>query len=82
MGKTFYVYAGYYELHVAAHKINRPLVLLSRHRSIERALAAAYVYDSDADIILYDDTIREVTELTGTEAENWTVAKDELKEVV
>ena len=60
MKKTYYLYAGYYELHISAHKLNEPFVFISKHRKIDTAIRAAEKYDSDACVVAYKDTIDDI----------------------
>lgn len=49
--KTYYLYAGYYELWISPKKLGAPLVLISSHRTQKKAQRAAERYDDWAHII-------------------------------
>lgn len=65
MKKNYYLYAGYYELHISAHELPRPFTLISRHRKFERAMEAADKFDSDAYRVYYKDTTKDYCEYLG-----------------
>ena len=56
--KTYYVYAGYYELILTDKKLERPYIFLSRHRSLEKAVFSATKFDSDAYLVFGSEEIR------------------------
>lgn len=77
MKKTYYLYAGYYELHLAAHKLDAPFVFISKHRKIGRALEAAMRFDDDASLIPYSDCVDDVAKFTGSDAKEWIIGDKE-----
>lgn len=72
--KRFYLYAGYYELHLSAHELPAPFVFISRHKKVARALEAARRYDNEAHIIAYHDTADEIADEQGLEIEQLEIA--------
>lgn len=58
MSKSYFVYAGYYELLITDKTLSRPYTLLSAHRTLGKAITTAERYDADAQII-YDRDLRE-----------------------
>lgn len=41
MAKTIYLYAGYYEMYITDRPLDKPYVLMSKHRKVECAARAA-----------------------------------------
>lgn len=60
MKKNYYLYAGYYEIHISAHELPKPFTLISRHRKFERAMEVADKFDSDAYKVFYKDTVEDL----------------------
>ena len=58
MKRTFYLYAGYYELYITDRRLSRPYLLVSTHRRFDTAKKAAVHYDPDVHII-YDNSVKE-----------------------
>ena len=57
MKRTFYLYAGYYELLITDRRLGRPFLLLSTHRQFNTALKAAKHNDPDANLV-YDKSVK------------------------
>lgn len=72
--KRFYLYAGYYELHLTRHKLPAPFVFISGHNKISKAIERAERFDSDAQIIAYADSADEIAKAMGIEKETLIVA--------
>lgn len=71
MKKTYYLYAGYYELHISAHKLSEPFVFISKHRKIDTAIRAAEKFDSDACVVAYKDTIDDILDYYAIDTMNY-----------
>lgn len=69
MKTTYYLYAGYYELHISAHKLSEPFVFISKHRKIDTAIRNAEKYDSDACVVAYKDTIDDILDYYGVDSQ-------------
>lgn len=79
--KTYYLYEGYYEVHIAAHKLGEPYVLVEESESMEEIFDYINELD-DASIVAYKDSIDEICKFTGTERDSWPIADEEKKEEI
>jgi len=82
MKKTYYLYAGYYELHISAHKLSEPFVFISKHRKIDTAIRAAEKFDSDACVVAYKDTIDDILDYYAIDTMDYSPIPVADKEVV
>ncbi len=60
MKKSYFLYAGYHELWISPKQLGSPLLLISRHRTLENARKAAERYDDWAHIIFDIDLVDDV----------------------
>lgn len=56
--KTYYVYAGYYELIISDKQLEKPYIFLSWHKSLKNAVFAATKYDSEVNLVFGTAEIR------------------------
>lgn len=79
--KNYYLYEGDCEVHIAAHKLSEPYVLVEESESMEEIFDCIDELD-DAPIVAYKDSIDEICKFTGTERNGWTIADEEKKEEI